>query len=225
MLSYPPSPSRTVGHGAAWLRCASLLALGLATVPATALAAEGEPADATDRSGSAAGDDIIVTARFKAENVRKVPVPITVLRGQALEETHLQTLDQFQRLAPSLQIQGINPRNQTIAIRGLGTNPGLTTEGFESGVGVYVDGVYNARSAITLFDIFDIDRVEVLRGPQGTLFGKNTTAGAIAIVSKAPEFDFGGSVQGTYGNYGLRQIQATITGPITDNLAARVTLG
>jgi iron complex outermembrane recepter protein len=173
----------------------------------------------------AADGDILVTARHRAESLSKVPVSITVLTGEQVQQANLRTLDQFQRLAPSLQIQGVNPRNQTIAIRGLGANPGLTTEGFESGVGIYVDGVYSARSAITLFDMFDLDRVEVLRGPQGTLFGKNTTAGAINITTRAPEFTLGGSAAISYGNAGLRQLQATITAPIADTLAARLTIG
>lgn len=222
--------SRTIREGV--LLSSAWIALGSTVLAAPASAAADAPTNGNGDAESALANDpigsegdLIVTARFKAENLSKVPVAITVLDGLHLEEAHLQTLDQFQRLAPSLQIQGVNPRNQTVAIRGLGANPGLTTEGFEAGVGIYLDGVYNSRSAITLFDIFDIERVEVLRGPQGTLFGKNTVGGAVSIISKAPETTFGGAVEGSYGNYDSRQVAATVTGPLADTLAVRLTVG
>ncbi len=179
-----------------------------------------------DSSNSNPGlTEVVVTARHRTENAAKVPVAITVLKGSDLARNKLYNLNKIQQEAPSLQIQGVNPRNQTITIRGLGANPGLTTEGFEQGVGTYIDGVYYARTAITLFDLFDLDRVEVLRGPQGTLFGKNTTAGALNIVTREPAAKRTAEVELSYGNYNLEQGHLLLSGPISDTLGASLTLG
>jgi len=107
-------------------------------------------------------------------------------------------------------------------IRGLGSSFGLTNDGIDPGVGFYVDGVYYARPAATAIDFVDVDRIEVLRGPQGTLFGKNTTAGAFNITTRAPSFTPGATFETSYGNLNYIQAKASITGPISKTLAARV---
>src|SRR5690606_33234907 len=136
--------------------------------------------DSTDTSAEDRAE-ILVTARRRAENIQNVPIAISIVGGKALEQTGARGLDQIKQLVPSLQILGSNPRNTNINIRGLGTSVGTSNDGLENGVGVYIDDVYYGRPGQAMFDLFDIDRVEVLRGPQGTLFGKNTTAGAISI--------------------------------------------
>src|SRR5690606_26926274 len=113
-------------------------------------------------------------------------------------------------------------RNTGINIRGIGSPFGLTNDGLDPGVGYYVDGVYYARPAVATLDLIDIERIEVLRGPQGTLFGKNTASGAINITSRKPSFVPGGTLEVSYGNYGFIQAKASVTGPLTRNLAARV---
>ena len=99
---------------------------------------------------------------------------------------------------------------------------GLTSDGFEQGVGIYVDDVYNSRVAAATFDFLDVGQVEVLRGPQGTLYGKNTTAGAINITTNQPTFEFEGGAELTVGNLNLKQAKGFISGPLSDRIAARI---
>ncbi|MDB5714016.1 MAG: TonB-dependent receptor [Sphingomonadales bacterium] len=198
-----------------------LLSSAIGATPAFAADA---PASATE-SVDAAGDDIIVTARFREEKVQDVPIAITAISGQQLQATGNTNLLQIQQLAPSLQIFAFNPRNTNINIRGLGSNVAVAADGLDYGVGVYVDGVYYGRVGSTQFDLVDLDRVEVLRGPQGTLFGKNTTAGAISITSRAPTFTTEGSAELSGGNYGYHQVKGSLSGAIIDDLlAARVSI-
>src|SRR5690606_18656626 len=129
----------------------------------------------------------------------------------------------IKEVVPSVQLYASNARNTTLNIRGLGSTYGLTNDGIDPGVGFYLDGVYLARPAATWLDFIDIEQIEVLRGPQGTLFGKNTTAGAFNITSKLPEFESSVKFEVSYGNYGFIQGKASLTGPLVkDKLAARV---
>jgi len=121
------------------------------------------------------------------------------------------------QLVPTLQVISFNARNTNIIIRGLGTNISLTNDGIESGVGVYVDGVLYSRPAMATFDLADIATIEVLRGPQGTLYGKNTTAGAINITTELPVSEFESKGEISFGGYGYRNYKATISGPINDS--------
>lgn len=164
--------------------------------------------------------DIVVTARRRAERAQDVPIALSAVSSEQLAIRGDYRLDQVQQLVPSLQVFSFNPRNTNINIRGLGSNVALTNDGLENGVGVYIDNVYYGRVGQSQFDLVDLERVEVLRGPQGTLFGKNTTAGAINISSRAPAFDwhFDGQVDG--GNYGFYQARGSLTGPLADGLAA-----
>ena len=114
-----------------------------------------------------------------------------------------------------------NPRNTGVNIRGLGAPFGLTNDGLDPGVGFYIDGVYMARPAVATLDFIDVEQVEVLRGPQGTLFGKNTTSGAFNITTRKPSFKPGGTFEASYGNYGYIQAKASITGPLSKKIAAR----
>ena len=135
---------------------------------------------------------IIVTARRRQETAQAVPLAISVIRGDSIEATGNFNVVKLQTLAPTLTVYTSNPRNTAVNIRGLGVPFGLTSDGFEQGVGIYVDDVYNARVAAATFDFLDVEQVEVLRGPQGTLYGKNTTAGAINITTKPADLQFRG---------------------------------
>lgn len=168
------------------------------------------------------GDVIIVTARRRQETAQEVPLAISVIRGDSIESTGNFNVVKLQQLAPTLQVYTSNPRNTAVNIRGLGVPYGLTSDGFEQGVGIYVDDVYNARVAAATFDFLDVEQVEVLRGPQGTLYGKNTTAGAINITTNQPTFDFEGRAELTVGNLNFRQAKAAISGPLSDTVAARI---
>ena len=166
--------------------------------------------------------DIVVTSRRRQESIQDIPIPISVIRGATAEDAGAFNPNRLKELIPSVQLYSSNGRNTTLNIRGLGSSFGLTNDGIDPGVGFYVDGVYYARPAATSIDFVDIDRIEVLRGPQGTLFGKNTTAGAFNITTKAPSFTPGASFETSYGNYNYIQAKASITGPLSKKLAARV---
>ncbi len=168
------------------------------------------------------GDRVVVTARRVEEDVQDVPIPVSVLSEDFLVETGAFNAGKLTQVVPSVQFYSTNPRNTQINIRGLGAPFGLTNDGIEQGVGLYVDGVYFARPASAVMDFIDVERVEVLRGPQGTLYGKNTTAGAINVTTKAPAFTPNTQVELSYGNIGFSQAKATTTGPLTDTLAYRL---
>lgn len=184
-----------------------------------------EPADQGAEAEDAPvsrGDVIIVTARRRQETAQQVPLAISVIRGDSIEATGNFNIVKLQQLAPTLQVYTTNPRNTSVNIRGLGVPYGLTSDGFEQGVGIYVDDVYNSRVAAATFDFLDVEQVEVLRGPQGTLYGKNTTAGAINITTNQPTFEFEGRAELTAGNLNLKQGKAAISGPLSETVAARV---
>ena len=138
-------------------------------------------------------EEIVVTARYREENLQTIPVAVSVVDNELLESSYTVNPQQLTQLVPSLYYNSANPRNTAYTIRGLGSNTlsiSAANDGIEPGVGFYVDQVYHGRPATAAFDFTDIERVEVLRGPQGTLFGKNTTDGAIHIISRLPTFDF-----------------------------------
>jgi iron complex outermembrane receptor protein len=195
--------------------------------PATARAAS-EPVQAAAVANAAALETVIVTARRREENLQTVPGGVSVVGGATLDKTSIYNTQQITQLIPSLNYSSPNPRNTAFTIRGLGSSVvavSQANDGLEPGVGFYVDQVYHARPATAAFDFLDVERVEVLRGPQGTLFGKNTTAGAINIVSKSASFDPELMVEGTAGNLNYFQGKASINGPIVDDkLAARVSI-
>lgn len=167
-------------------------------------------------------EEVVVTSRRREETIQSVPIPISVVGGALIDQTGAFNVNRVKELVPSLQLYTSNPRNTGINIRGLGSPFGLTNDGLDPGVGFYVDGVYYARPAAATLDFIDIDRIEVLRGPQGTLFGKNTTAGAINITSRKASFTPGADFEVSYGNYGYVQAKSSITGPLSKKLAGRL---
>lgn len=203
---------------------ASLLAALLCSVGTAALAQEAAPAASAGDYGANAQsvEELVVTARRRAESVQEVPLAVSVLSAAKVEDAGAFTVGRLQQLAPTFQYYSSNPRNTAVNIRGLGAPFGLTSDGFEQGVGIYIDDVYYARAASATFDFLDIAQVEVLRGPQGTLYGKNTTAGAVNITTNQPTFDFEGKAEVSAGNLGFKQAKAAVSGPLTDTLAARL---
>ncbi|MBO9576931.1 MAG: TonB-dependent receptor [Sphingobium sp.] len=180
-------------------------------------------ADAPTEAAPPSNDgDLVVTARRRTESAQRVPIALTVVQGEALAASGAFNLNRLQTQQPTLQFYSSNPRNSAINIRGLGAPFGLTNDGIEQGVGFYLDGVYIGRVGASTFDFVDIDRIEVLRGPQGTLYGKNTTAGAVNVTSTAPSFTLGGKVEASIGRYNYLQFKGTVTGPLSDTLAARI---
>src|SRR5712691_6064008 len=165
-------------------------------------------------------EEVIITSRLREEDVQAVPVAVSVIGQQKLEDTGSYNVGLLAQLTPTVQFFSSNPRNTAITIRGLGTSFGLTNDGLEPGVGLYIDQVYMSRPAAATFDLIDIERVEVLRGPQGMLFGKNTTAGAINVSIQQPTFNRLVQAEVSAGNYGFLQGKATISGPLADNVLA-----
>ncbi len=172
--------------------------------------------------GSNQLSDVTITSRRRQESAQDVPIPISVLRGPLVEDAGAFNVNRLKELVPSVQLYSSNPRNTTLNIRGLGSTFGPTNDGIDPGVGFYVDGVYYARPATTALDFVDIEQIEVLRGPQGTLFGKSTTAGAFNITTRAASFIPGATFEVSYGNYNYVQAKASLTGPLSKKLAARV---
>lgn len=166
--------------------------------------------------------EVVITARRRKEVAQKVPIAISVLSGETVDQSGAFNVNRLKELIPSVQLYSSNPRNTGINIRGLGSPFGLTNDGLDPGVGFYVDGVYYARPAAATFDFIDVERIEVLRGPQGTLFGKNTTSGAFNITTRKPAFTPGADVEVSYGNYGFVQAKTSVTGPLSKKLAARL---
>lgn len=166
---------------------------------------------------------VVVTARRRAETAQDIPIPVSIIAGQRAEDAGAFNVNRLKEMVPSVQMYSSNPRNTGINIRGLGSPFGLTNDGLDPGVGFYVDGVYYARPAAATLDFLDIERIEVLRGPQGTLFGKNTTSGAFNITTRKASFKPGASLEVGFGNFGFIQAKASVTGPIIKNkLAARI---
>jgi len=213
------------------LTLALLLAGQAATVstppvaPPTPAGAQADP-QANGRLGNqqqGGGGDVVVTARRRAETIQTVPIAMSVIGGTALAETGAYNVSRLTQLQPTLQFYSTNPRNSAANIRGLGAPFGLTNDGIEQGVGIYVDQVYYSRIASATFDFTDTERIEVLRGPQGTLYGKNTTAGAINITTRKPSFTPEARIELTTGNYQFIQAKASVSGPlIPDKLAIRL---
>ena len=170
-------------------------------------------------------NDIVVTARQRAENVQTVPIAVSVVSGEQLDRAYTVNTQQLSLLVPSLNYSSANPRNTAFTIRGLGSSVvavSQANDGLEGGVGFYIDQVYHARPATAAFDFSDIDRIEVLRGPQGTLFGKNSTAGAISITTRLPTFTPEASEEISVGSFNYVQAKASASLPLTDTIAARI---
>jgi len=171
-------------------------------------------------------EEVIVTATRRSKSVMEVPIAISAFNGRELQRRGIREVSELAQAAPSLFVVSNSSEalGTEVRIRGVGTsgnNPGL-----EASVGVFIDGIYRSRSGLATGDLLDVKSVEVLRGPQGTLFGRNTSAGAISIHSNEPEFDWGGYLEGGVGNYDSYALEGAVTGPLIENeLAFRLAAG
>ena len=210
-----------------WLLSAAFVtiaspAIGQTTPPADP-AQPADPAAATQAQPAAPAqmDEIVITAQGRRQLLQNVPIAVTAVGGQEMALSGATDIRQLNQLAPSLLVSSTSTEaNGSARIRGIGTvgdNPGL-----ESSVAVFVDGVYRSRSGIGLNELGEIDHVEVLRGPQGTLFGRNASAGLIHVFSKKPAFNWNAYGEATVGNYDMRRLEAGITGPLADSIAFRL---
>jgi len=166
-------------------------------------------------------NQIIITAQGRRQVLQDVPIAVTAVGGDEMKNSGATDIRQLNQLAPSLLVSSTGSEaNGSARVRGIGTvgdNPGL-----ESSVSVFIDGVYRSRSGIGLNELGEIDRVEVLRGPQGTLFGRNSSAGLINIITKKPRFTPEVYGEATVGNYNLKRLSGGVTGPLSDTIAARL---
>jgi iron complex outermembrane receptor protein len=199
------------------------LMLGASPVRAETDAVAAAPADSqtADLSAGKIGE-VTVFARKRAENVQQIPIPVTVLTTQEMARQNLVNFTNFQFKFPAFSVYLTNPKQLNLGIRGIGNN-GFNTDGIDGSVGVFVDGVYTGRPGMVSGDFNDIAQVDLLRGPQGTLFGKNTTAGAVIINTLKPSFTPELSAEATGGSEALQQYKVSVSGPVIgDKLAVRL---
>jgi len=190
----------------------------IAVEPETQPPQQDAPATRERASEAVQLEEVVVTARRREERAQDVPISLSVLDGDDLADAGLFRPQDIQQRTPGMTVSVPNARLTSYTIRGLGSTS--QNDGMESSVGLFLDGVYLGRQGLSMFDLVDLDRVEVLRGPQGTLFGKNTTAGALNIVTKLPSQYFEAQAEGSYGDQGFRQLRGSLTGPLLEGLLA-----
>lgn len=184
-----------------------------AVLGATALAA-----GLVGTAAQAQVETITVTAQKREQTLQEVPIAVTVVQAETIQNAQIVDALDLQSVVPALRVSQLErSSNATFIIRGQGN--GANNPGIEPSVAVYIDGVFRARAGTALSDLMDIERVEVLRGPQSTLFGKNATAGVVSFVTQEPQFEFGGVAEATVGNFNQRIVRGSVTGPLSDNLA------
>lgn len=181
------------------------------------------PAYAQDVQDEETIDDnvIIVTATKREQTLQQTPISVSVTTGETLENAQIRDVLDLQTVTPSLRVSQLQTSSaSTFIIRGFGN--GDNNFGIEPSVGVFIDGVFRSRSAAALSDLPNVQRIEVLNGPQSTLFGKNASAGVISVITREPQFEFGGSVEASYGNFNSVVVKGDVTGPLTENIAFSV---
>ena len=187
------------------------------------------PVFAQDNDTVAAPDEndgvIIVTATRRAQDIQDVPIAVTAVGGEALEKQGVVNVQNITQVSPSFSTSNAQIASGSVVLRIRGVGTTSNNIGFESAVGIFVDGAYQSRPGVALSEFVDVERVEVLRGPQGTLFGRNTSAGALNITTNRPDLGaFGGFANATYGNNDLINVQGAINAPLVeDTLALRLT--
>ena len=208
------------------VKCALLVGAAWGVLAGATVAQDAEAtAQAANAQDAATVDDIVVTARRRAESLQDVPVAVTAVTGEQLEARGALDITELARSTPSLTLNAARGSNSTLIsfIRGVGQQDPLW--GFDPGVGLYIDDVYVARPQAAVLDIFDVERVEVLRGPQGTLYGRNTIGGAIKYVTSRINADEPeGRLRASYGSYNQRDVIASAQLPFSDEFKVSAAL-
>lgn len=193
----------------------TLLAGAAAFAVAMPGVAQAQDAEPEAQEGS---NVIIVTASKREQTLQETPISVSVTSGEVLEQAQIRDVLDLQTVTPSLRVSQLQSASSTtFIIRGFGN--GDNNFGIEPSVGVFIDGVFRSRSAAALSDLNMVQRIEVLNGPQSTLFGKNASAGVISVVTKEPQYEFGGQVEASYGNFNAIVLRGELTGPISENIA------
>ncbi|GAA4644377.1 TonB-dependent receptor [Pontixanthobacter gangjinensis] len=200
---------------------ASVAAVGLA-IPSAAMAQDADTdVAAADEEEFLDENIIIVTGTKRETTLQETPISVSVTSGETLENAQIRDVLDLQTVAPSLRVSQLQTSSaSTFIIRGFGN--GDNNFGIEPSVGVFIDGVFRSRSAAALSDLPNVQRIEVLNGPQSTLFGKNASAGVISVITREPQFQFGGAVEAVYGNFNNIVLKADVTGPLSDTIAFSV---
>jgi iron complex outermembrane recepter protein len=204
----------------------SLLAIGAVLAqPATAQTADAPapptPDPQSEQNASVQLGEIIVTAQRRSTDLQDTSAAISAFGAESLEKSRILSFEDVATRATSLSFTALTPMDQEFNVRGI-TNTRLDSPTADQSVGIFIDDVYVGRSGLFNFDLFDIERVEVIRGPQGVLLGRNVVGGAISVYSARPESTFGGHLTASYGNYDETLVNAHITGPISDTLSGRL---
>ena len=176
-------------------------------------------ADAGPNANPEGVQDVVINARKRTENLQEIPAPITYVSGEQLQQDNIQNIRQFQQILPSFSWAASNPKQTNIGVRGIGNNGG-NNDGIDPSVGVFVDGIYAGRLGEVTSNFNDLESVVLLRGPQGTLFGKNTIGGALLINSQAPSFTRGAEFETSLGTYDLNEFKGNVTGAVVDGTVA-----
>lgn len=202
----------------------SLLALSVVGALGSTANAQQENANANTNNDDQEIERIMVTASKRLKGLQESPIAITVVSSEAIDQTKVMDINDLQSLVPTLRVTPLQrSTNTNFAIRGFGN--GTNNTGIEPSVGVFIDGVYRSRAAAQIVDLPRLQQIEVLSGPQSTLFGKNASAGVISVRTQAPSYDLEGKVEAGFGNYNQQQMKAYITNGITDNLAVSLSGG
>jgi iron complex outermembrane receptor protein len=165
-------------------------------------------------------EEVIVTAQKREQNLQSVPIAVSAFSADEIRNARMLTMDDVSRQVPGFTVTNFNPATPQPFIRGIGSSP--SDAGSDASVGVFIDGVYAGRAGGYRAELYDVQRVEVLRGPQGTLFGRNVAGGAMSIITNAPADEAGAELEVTAGNYSLTQAKGMVTAPLTDGLAGRL---
>ena len=169
-------------------------------------------------------EEIVVTATKRSQTLQEIPIAVSVTSAETVKKAAILDIKDLQSVVPSLRVTQLqNSANTNFVIRGFGN--GANNPGIEPSVAVFIDGVYRSRSGSAISDLPNIQRIEVLRGPQSTLFGKNASAGVISIITKKPSGESGGSVSATVGNYGQLVLKGQLEGSFSDNVAFDIAAG
>lgn len=176
------------------------------------------------QKGATVLEEVTVTAQRRSENIQDVPIAVTAISSEALEARGLADISELSQSVPSLTLEPSRATNTTLTafIRGVGQQDPLA--GFEQGVALYIDDVYLARPQGALLDIYDVERIEVLRGPQGTLYGRNAVGGAVKYVTRRLSDEFDMRVKGSFGNYAQRDLVATVSAPLSEDFRVGATV-
>ncbi|WP_083237489.1 TonB-dependent receptor [Burkholderia singularis] len=233
--SGPINGKRAPGAGYAAAKRAHAAQAALATAAQTTTPRADAPGDATPPGSRAAVPnsdviappavvlkDVVVTARRRKESAQRVPAPISTVSGDDLELLRNYRVQDLQTVLPSTNVAFIHARQSSVSVRGLGNNP--ANDGLEGSAGVYLDNVYLGRPGMAVVDSLDVEQIELLRGPQGTLFGKNSTAGILNITTRKPTMRTEASLEQSLGLHGYVQSKAVLSGPLSTTLAGRLVL-